>query len=270
MSSLPEVYAVRKAIESIDREDYRRYLQTVYLCGAARAVEIASQRCSGEKDLIYGPRGTDAWLTETSPPDPSWLDVLEMLLGIQTGETSVKDAIAKAKQKIPVVIFKIKIAKQHLEIGEQPPYRLVALPYAPKYEPWCKPLYEYFQSAGNEYVFPFNRAKVWYYLTYKQKVFEGMMYKIKKYNYMRSGEVTFKVFSHMRKLKIHGLRHIRTDELLKVYNFDGFDLGAYVGWSMGSANKVSATPSMAGTYAEIREAWPRYIKKLCITRNEAI
>jgi hypothetical protein len=266
MSSLPEIRAVRKAIESVEHEPYKRFLQTVYLCGAARAVEITGERCSGEKDLVYGPKGTDCWLTETSPPNPTWLQVLEMLLAIQTGEKSVKDAMAEAKKKIPIVVFKIKVAKQHLEVGEEPPFRLVALPFEEKYEPWSKPLYEYFQKAGEDYVFPFNRSKVWYYLTFKQPVFEGMHYRIKKYNYMRTGEVTFKVFSHMRKLKIHGLRHIRVDEVTKIYDFDGMDLGAYVGWSLRSAQQGAPIPSMVSVYADIRENWQRYIRKLCKER----
>lgn len=267
MSSLPEIQAVRKAIESVEFEPYKRFLQAVYLCGAARAVEIAGERCSGEKDLVYGPKGTDCWLTETSPPDPSLLQVLEMLLAIQTGEQNVKDVIAELKKKIPVVVFKIKVAKQHLEVGEDPPFRLVALPLEEKYEPWAKPLYEYFKKAGEDYVFPFNRSKVWYYLTFQQPVFKGMHYRIKKYNYMKTGEVTFKVFSHMRKLKIHGLRHIRTDELTVVYDFDGLDLGAYVDWSLRANQQGAPIPAMVGTYANVRENWQRYIKKLCKERT---
>jgi hypothetical protein len=34
---------------------------------------------------------------------------------------------------------------------------------------------------------------------------------------------------------------------------------------MGNSKQVSNMPSMAGNYAEIREAWGRYIKKLCIS-----
>jgi len=59
------------------------------------------------------------------------------------------------------------------------------------------------------------------------------------------------------------LRHIRTDELLKDYDFDGVDLVAYVGWSGTGV----ALPSQAGNYAELRENWQRYIKKLCVIKN---
>ena len=41
------------------------------------------------------------------------------------------------------------------------------------------------------------------------------------------------------------------------------DLGAYVGWCMGGRNQKDM-PAMASNYAEIREAWHRYIRKLCV------
>ena len=266
--SLPEVKEVRSRIEACNYKPYRMYLMSLYLCGAARSVEMAGKRCSGEKqDLIYGPKGEDVFLSETPPPNPTWLDVLEMLLNIQTGEQDVKGAVAKAKQKIPVAIFKVKIAKQHLEPHEEPPFRLVALPMPEQYEPWTKQLYDFFQQYKDDYVFPFNRQTVWHYITKIDPIFKGLNYRIKKYTFMKTGLPTYKVLSHVRDFKLHALRHVRTDELIRVFNFDGIDLGAYVGWSMGSSQKVSKVPQMAENYAEIREAWYRYIRKLCVVHS---
>jgi hypothetical protein len=263
--SLPEVQEVRRRIEACHYKPYRMYLMSLYLCGAARSVEMAGKRCSGERqDMIYGPKGSDVFLTETPPPDPTWLEVLEMLLSVQTGEQNVKDAIAKAKQRIKVAVFKVKIAKQHLEENEEPPFRLVALPMPKQYEPWTEELYNYFHDLGNDYVFPFNRQTVWHYITNVDPIFQGLTYRIKKYTFMKTGQPICKVLPHPRDFKLHALRHVRTDELIRVFGFDGIDLGAYVGWSMGNSKQVSNMPSMAGNYAEIREAWYRYIKKLCV------
>jgi len=313
-SNLPNVQQVRKAIESIKEEKYRIYMMTIYLCGAARACEIAYKRSMADINngytINYGPYGDDCWLDETDPPDPKWIDVLEMLLSIQVGTISIKDAITKAKQKIPVAIFKIKIAKTHIIEGEDPPYRLVALPLPEKYEPWTQIIYNYFQNHKGQPVFNFNRSDVCDYLSRVDKVFEGMYYRIKKYTYNNAkdeqltkeklnkiqpdlydkllntspnkigikvviieeyeyrmdyyGKIyrrqIYKVLSHPKPLKIHGLRHIRTDELLKYKAFDGVDLVAYVGWS----GRGVALPTQASNYAEIRENWQRYIKKLCV------
>jgi len=116
-------------------------------------------------------------------------------------------------------------------------------------------------------VFPFSRQDVWEYITHKQRIFEGLNYRIKKYHYLKNGAVVedkgFKVLSHNRKFKGHALRHVRVDELLKRYHFDGVDIAAYVGWSMGKEG-----PDMMSNYAEIREMWQRYIKKLCKTNKK--
>ena len=41
------------------------------------------------------------------------------------------------------------------------------------------------------------------------------------------------------------------------------NVGFFGGWSMSTTQKVSASPDQTGTYAEVREMWKRYIKKLC-------
>ena len=263
--SLPEVHEVRRRIESCNNTPYRMYLKALYLCGAARAVELAAKRCSGENQyLVYGPKGSDVWLSETDPPDLNNTQFLKILLQINSNKREIDEVIDELSQRVKVAVFKIKIAKQHLEEHEEPPYRLVALPMPKQYEPWTEELYNYFHDKGDDLVFPFNRQTVWHYITNIQPIFEGLTYRIKKYNFMKTGEPHCKILSHHRAFKLHALRHVRTDELITRFHFDGIDIGAYVGWSMGSSQKVSSMPSMAGNYAEIREAWPRYIKKLCL------
>jgi hypothetical protein len=266
--SLPAINEMRKRIESCTNKPIQMYLKALYLF-AARGIEIAGKVTASDLQTnpnhqIYGPRGIDAQLDETEPPDPSWIQVIKMLLKIQSGQISIDNAMEEAEKKIPVAVFKIKIAKQHLEPGEEAPARFIALPLVDEFEPWAKEMYEYFKAAGNNYVFPFSRQDVWEYITHKQRIFEGLNYKIKKYNYFKdilldseSDSKGFKVLPHPRKLKGHGVRHWRVYELLKRYGFDDIDVAAFVGWVLQTG------PEMMSTYADIREMWQRYIKKLC-------
>jgi hypothetical protein len=185
-------------------------------------------------------------------------------LQVNGNKRSIDEVIDELSERVPIAVFKIRIAKQKLEPDEEPPYRLVALPLPEKYEPWTQDIYNYFHDAGDDFVFPWNRQTIWHYITNVQPIFSGLQYRIKKYNFMKTGLPSYKVLSHNRPFKLHALRHVRTDELISRFHFDGIDLGAYVGWSMGNTGKGNI-PTMASNYAEIREAWPRYIKKLCIT-----
>ena len=271
--SLPQIEEARRRIETCTDYPTQMMLKSIYLFGA-RGIELAGKLTASDfatnpEHQIYGPKGVDAWLDYTEPPDPSTLQVIKTLLKIQAKETSIDEAIAQLEQKIPVGVFKIKIAKQHLELNEIAPYRLIALPLVDEYEPWAKEVFDYFQKAGDNYVFAnLSRQDVWHYITHKQRIFEGLHYRIKKYTYFRDlmleepEDKGFKVLSHSRKLKGHGIRHVRVDELLKRYGFDGVDIAAYVGWSMGKEG-----PDMMSNYAEIREMWQRYIKKLCKPNN---
>jgi len=256
--SLPEVDTVRQRIESCNDPEIKMYLKATFLFGA-RAVELCGKRCSGEKDIVYGPRGSDAWTTKTEPPDIPSKDLAKILITAMSDKDEALKMVDKLTKDVPVALFRIKIAKQKLDEGEDAPYRIIGLPL--EYDPWVKEVYNYFKSKGDDYVFPFNRAYVWGYISNKQRIFEGLTYKIKKYNYLRTGKPVYKVLPHPRRLKIHGLRHIRTDELISRFNFDGFDMVAFVGWKLSAKGK--SAPAMADVYAEIREAWHRYIKKLC-------
>lgn len=256
--SLPEVAEIRQRIESCEQEDIRMYLKATYLFGA-RAVELCGRRCSGEKELVYGPKGTDCWTTKTEPPDIPSKDLAKILITALSDKDAALKMVDRLTKDVPVGLFKITIAKQKLEEGEPAPYRIIALPLVDEYDEWVVDVYEYFKQAKDDYVFPFNRAYVWGYLTHKQKLFKGLTYRIKKYNYMQVGQPLFKVLPHPRAVKIHGLRHIRTDELISKYHFDGIDMMAFVGWKQGKN-----VPAMADVYTELREtAWTRYIKKLC-------
>lgn len=248
--SLPEVRLTRQRIESCQRKDIQMFLKAEYLFGA-RAIEVAGKLCScdilrGKLTEPYGPKGTDCGFVYTDPPDIPSNDMARIIITALSDKTEALKMIDKFSKQIPVGIFRIRIAKQHPEPGEEYPFRLVALPLVEEFEPWAKEMFDYFKAAGDKYVFPFNRQAVWEYITRKQRIFEGLTYRIKKYNYPGQIPDETKVsFSHPRKLKNHGLRHIRTNELLTDYGFDGIDLGAMIGWSMGkhTAHKRSSKSS---------------------------
>jgi len=273
--SLPAINEVRQRIETCQNPAYRMYLKATYLF-ATRGIELAGKLTASDLQIkkdheIYGPRGTDVWLDETEPPDIPQKEVAKLLITAISGDKAeALRMVEKFTSNIPVAVFRIRIAKQQLEPGETAPFRLIALPLVAEFEPWAKEVYEYFKAAGNNYVFQFSRQDVWEYITHKQRIFEGLNYRIRKYLYLKSGAVIekpedkgMKVLGHNRKFKGHGIRHVRVDELLKKYNFDGLDIAGFVGWSMDSVSSHSAAPHQTGTYADVREMWTRYVKKLC-------
>lgn len=273
MSSLPEVYDIMRRIERCKSKPNQMYMKAEFeFC--ARGIEVAGELTSTDRKRHtepYGPIGKDVSVTEIEPPDIPANQMLKIILTALSNKDEAIKLANELSEKIKIAVFKVRIAKQHLDVGESYPYRLVALPLS-RFDPWSQELLDYFHDAGDNYVFPFNRQDNWEYITRKDPIFDGLVYRIKKYHYLPSGQIIEEAdpeacLSHNRLFKCHGIRHVRTDQLIKQQKFDGYDLAAFVGWSMGSVNKLSVTPSMASTYAEIREAWQRYIHKLCIPFN---
>ncbi len=160
-------------------------------------------------------------------------------------------------QTLQVAVFKIKLSRRNPKPNQEIPYRLVALPMLEKFEPWTKGLFEYFKKAGDDYVFPFNRA-VPYAKIEKEGVFKGLQYPIKSYDYNTKTEV-LTVKSHFRNIKLDGLRTVRVEELRKKYLFDDLDFAVFTG-SKSSISRVR------GIFEDsvVNENWHRYINKLCI------
>lgn len=267
MLSLPTVTEVRKRIEKVQCEDIRLFLQSIYLLGAARSYELTGRNCPGDsthKNVVYGPRGTDATETVYQPTE---LSATQAAL-IISGQIDAKQAL----QPVKIALFRISIAKRQLGINEQVKTRLVALPLEEKYEPWTKPIFQYFKKRGNNYVFPFTRQKAWQWITKKEPVFKGLTYPIQTYRIKKTGETEKTIISaHKRKFKLHALRHLRVNELIENYEFDGLDYAAYVGWSLTTAPSNlsgSPIPPMLRVYGtDIYEKWKRYIKKLLKERT---
>jgi hypothetical protein len=263
--SLPDPLEVRTRIEAVQRKDIRFLLKALYLLGAARISEMVGKLCPGDsagkrRPIIYGPKGKDATRAEYQVQELSLANAVQIL------NRTMK--IENAFPKIPVALFRIKIAKQHLTLGEEPKSRLVALPLDSSYEPWTKQLYDYFEQAGNDYVFPFTRQESWHYITYEQPVFKGLTYPIEKYAVRKNGEVIRTVLPHNKPFKLHALRHLRNKELFEIFHFDGLDFAAYVGWSTRTARSFDPNiPQQMPRYATVYENWQRYFPKFLKRRN---
>jgi hypothetical protein len=275
-------YDVMRRIDRCKREENKMYMRFLFEADA-RGIEGAGHLTSTDRKRhteAYGPIGKDCWLDEVEAPDMTNKEVIKIFLDLMVGLVSKKDpaelvvdlkkTIDKLSVKIPVGVFKVNIAKQHLEEGEGYPYRYVALPLDKRYDPWAEDLINWFHDKGNNVAFDLNRQDNWEYITRKDKIFDGLFYTIKKYHYsVITGEVTEDkcCLEHPRLFKGHGIRHARTDYLIQYLKFDGYDLGAMVGWSMGSARQVSASPTQATNYADLRKAWRRYMPKLLVPFN---
>jgi hypothetical protein len=256
--SLASYVEVRQRIENVQDNDTQMFLKALYLLGAARPVEITAKRCSGEnKEIIYGPKGTDVWLEEIDPPNPSIYKIARMNLEKNWG--GIRKLLDNLlTQTLQVAVFKINLSRRKPKSNEEIPSRLVALPMLEKFEPWTKGLFEYFKKAGDDYVFQFNRA-VPFNIIQKEGVFKGLKYPIKSYDYHRKSDEVMTVKSHLRNIKLEGLRLVRVDELREKNHFDDLDLAVFTG------SKITIS-RVRGIFedAVVKEDWHRYIMKLCI------
>lgn len=211
---------IRQRIESVEQEDIRFCLETCYLYAGRISEVVGVKYPSDTKTVARGPHGSDV----------------------------TKDFYMADLREIPCVVFNVRTAKRQ---GKE---RKVALPLDPIYEPWAKPIYEYFEGKGNEVVFPFTRQAVW---MQSKAAFEGLTYPIETYT-IKHGEVKTKVADHVRSFRLHALRHLRATELRERYQFDGFDLASYCGWRLGTI-----VPQISRTMERyLSLGWSSYFPKL--------
>jgi hypothetical protein len=230
----------RRRIEQVKNQEIRMYLKAVYLLGT-EGCELTGKvdSCSLHvgKNIMYGPKGTD-------------VSCCEIEIGIgerQGGSQSSKTSIA---------LFRVKTARKTND--NQVTFRTIALPISENFDPWVKELYNYFLERGNNQVFPFNRQKVWDYITTHQ-TFDGLYYRIREYRFspnsdLKSPKLTCQ--KHRRLLKLVGLRRLRTYELIDKYNFDCQDLEIYPAINNMTNNQLKQTQID-------KQDWHRYIHKLC-------
>lgn len=138
--------------------------------------------------------------------------------------------------------------------------RKIAIPL--ELQPEAKDLLAHFEKfSPNEQVFSFSRSKPLDYVSRVQPIFEGLTYPIDTYVVGPKGDLR-KVPSHKRDFKLHALRHLRASELVEKYGFDGFNLAAYGGWTIRTANSFfgQSIPSVISRYLYLN--WQGYIHKL--------
>jgi len=180
------------------------------------------------KEKCYGVRGNDVWL----------------------------DSFKQGNEAIDAAVFRIRTAKRGGLI------RNIGLPL--EYEPWAQKLYDYFQEFGDDYVFPFTRQCVWYRV---RRHFMDLTYPIDEY-YVKEGGELKKRPTHQRRFALHALRHLRTTELVEFYGFDGFNLAAYCGWTITTAQAQFGVkvPRVIARYLYLN--WQGYFPKLLKRRYE--
>jgi integrase len=218
--SLPSPNTIRERIKKVNREDIRTCLMTTYLCAARISEVVAIKYQSDKGTTARGPKGID----------------------------TTKDVFITGSKHVPCAIFTLKTAKRG---GKE---RKIALPLNPKYEPWTKQIYDYFQSKDKEPVFPFTRQEAW---LHSKSAFEGLTYPIEFY-FVKDGEVKKKIDDHIRDFRLHALRHLRATELREQYQFDGFDLASYCGWHL-----ATIVPQISRTMERyLSLGWSSYFPKL--------
>lgn len=194
---------------------------------AARISEIVGSAYPYEK--CYGIRGSDAFL----------------------------DSYRQGSDKFEVAVFRVHTAKRNGAI------RNIGLPV--DYEPWAMELYEYFQEFGEGHVFPFTRQKVWKEV---RGYFSDLSYPIDEYYYIdkQTGKLK-KRPAHERRFALHALRHLRATELVEFYGFDGFNLAAYCGWTIRTAQAQFGVnvPKVMARYLYLN--WQIYFPKLLKRRE---
>ena len=232
--SLPSPDLVRNRIESVRQDEIRFCLMTCYLYAGRISEVVGIKYDSDNKTEARGPRGSDV----------------------------IKDAYVVGMRKVPCAVFTVRTAKRE---GKE---RKVALPFNPTYEPWTKPLYDYFRSKADQLVFPFSRQEVW---VHSKTAFEGLTYPIDKYSVLadarvvktfirltKTGKPVVDVPEHQRPFRLHALRHLRATELRERYQFDGFDLASYCGWRLGTI-----VPQISRTMERyLSLGWASYFPKL--------
>lgn len=218
---LPEPSEIRERIASVKQDNCRHCLEAVYLC-AARISEIVGHSTPGDTTQAIGSKGSEASLDNYEGHE--------------------------------VVLFWLRTEKR-----EDHFVRMIALPT--EYEPWAKPLYEYYHSKGDRIVFPFTRQPMW---KYARRLFSPLKYPIYRYTRKDAQNKKIPVPKHWKPFGLHALRHLRATELNHFYHFGAEDLAAYCGWKLSTA--VPAISPVMERYIDLN--WQQYIRKLFKPRTQ--
>ena len=220
---LPEVADVRQRIEGIPDEKVKLCVKAMFLF-CARVCEVVGVASASDTTTPYGPKGTDFFMDvyRFPPAHP----VIEE----------------------PCAVFKVRTAKKEGML------RHVALPLNPKYEPWARPLLDYFKSRGDRHVFPFTRQTVY---NYTKVAFAGFTYPIEKYAVFTTG-ISDTRERHQKEASNHFLRHLRASDLVAFYSFTPEEQQTFGGWLL------ARIPESQRRYNYLN--WKMYFAKLLVER----
>lgn len=289
----PTPQNVREEIERVKAPEERMFYKCLLTSGG-RSAEFAGVNCTAEK--AYGTVGKGfAWLSEYRPKslrDEERDERTKKILSdssLSPGQVLV--LMNMPPTPVKVAIFRIPIAKKKRLQGEPIIYRTVAIPYEKKYEPWAEEIYNYYQQRGNELLFPNNRKHYLDYIRMKG-IFKHFTYPVERYTirevigkievadipnkitgnplieYKKSDKTGLSAkYTHTPKhyhpFKLHGLRHVRTQELNNFYEIkDTLALCSFIGWSPNRGPEV-----MIARYGNIYENWGSYIGNLLKVRH---
>ena len=228
MTETPRVSEIRSRIDEVEKDPYRLGLMYGFLI-AGRISEVVGRACPSDiKTTPRGPMGND----------------------FEVNQARVNDVDYEA------VILHIKTGKR----GGTP--RRCALPLDPEYEPWAKPILEYFQTFdAKDHVFPYTRQDIF---PTSKKVFDGLVYPIEDYKVTLINKVEYELLieeippqlrhlvkvpdhlretelvkRHLRNFRLHALRHARLMDLAEFYQFTRDDRERYAGHTMATSDRYS-------------------------------
>lgn len=212
-----QVFEIRKLIDTATPEPFKYVLMDVYL-KAGRICESVARKVPQDKTTTpYGPVGIDANLEDID------------------GHEAVVLTVHTAKRK-----------------GIE---RIVAVPT--EFEPWAKPLYNYYKQYGNKPVFNLTRQWVW---VRAKTLFEGHTYPIMSYKICKDNTL-LEVPAHDKRFTLHALRHLRATELVRVFHFKAEDLAAYCGWRLTTVTKATSVMERYIDLGAYLEYFPKLLKK---------
>jgi len=175
-----------------------RYALEAIYLYAGRVSEVIGHVVPSDQTHARGPKGTDARIDEVDGHE--------------------------------VVLFNCYTAKRDGLL------RIIALPI--DYEPWAKPLFNYYLHFGPSHVFPFDRQTLW---KSARDAFNGLTYQIEKYAVVDSAlQKRYEIPRHDKPFALHALRHLRASELVSFYHFNAEQLAAYAGWKFSTVTRATS------------------------------
>jgi len=244
MSESPRYLEIRRRISGVEKESHRLGLMYDLLI-AGRVSEIVGRVCPSDRGTTpRGPMGDD----------------------FEVAEARIND------EKFEALVLHVKTGKR----GGVP--RRAALPLEPTYEPWSKELLRYFEGFdANDHIFPYTRQDIF---PTAKKIFDGLVYPIENYKLTKINHTEYEVLleefppqyrhlikvpdnlkeniwieRHLRKFRLHALRHARLMDLTEYYGFIKEDRERYAGHTMSTSDRYSHLE------------WRSYFPKLLIKRR---